>query len=151
MALSKEEVLDAISEMSVLDLSDLIKNMEEKFGVSAAAAVAVAAPSAGGGDAAAGEAEEKDEFDVVLTSFGDKKVAYTLALSLLNTIAEVKGAPDSLIGFTTEILTPFGSISAEKLKITVVGMITQMHSLKLKTSKPQRTSRACGQSLNTKC
>ena len=53
MALSKEEVLDAISEMSVLDLSDLIKDMEEKFGVSAAAAVAVAAPSAGGGDAAA--------------------------------------------------------------------------------------------------
>jgi large subunit ribosomal protein L7/L12 len=80
MALSKEEVLDAIAEMSVLDLSDLIKNMEEKFGVSAAAAVAVAAPSAGGGDAAAGEAEEKDEFDVVLTGFGDKKVGVIKAV-----------------------------------------------------------------------
>jgi large subunit ribosomal protein L7/L12 len=70
MALSKDEILDAISEMSVLDLSDLIKAMEEKFDVSAAAAVAVAAPAAGGDAAEA----EKDEFDVVLTSFGDKKV-----------------------------------------------------------------------------
>jgi large subunit ribosomal protein L7/L12 len=72
MALSKEEVLDAIAEMSVLDLSELIKDMEEKFGVSASAAVAVAAAPAGGGDAAA--EEEKDEFDVILTSFGEKKV-----------------------------------------------------------------------------
>jgi large subunit ribosomal protein L7/L12 len=71
MALSKDEILDAISEMSVLDLSDLIKSMEDKFDVSAAVAVAVAAPAAGGD---AGGAAEKDEFDVVLTSFGDKKV-----------------------------------------------------------------------------
>ena len=71
MALSKDEILDAISEMSVLDLSDLIKSMEDKFDVSAAAAVAVAAPAAGGD---ASGAAEKDEFDVVLTSFGDKKV-----------------------------------------------------------------------------
>jgi len=74
MALSKVEVLDAIAEMSVLDLSELINDMEEKFGVSASAAVAVAAaPAAGDGDAAA--AEEKDEFDVILTGYGDKKVA----------------------------------------------------------------------------
>ncbi len=73
MALNKEEILDAIAEMSVLDLSELIKDMEEKFGVSASAAVAVAAaPAAGGGEA--GVAEEKDEFDVILTGFGDKKV-----------------------------------------------------------------------------
>ncbi|NKB75526.1 MAG: 50S ribosomal protein L7/L12 [Gammaproteobacteria bacterium] len=72
MALSKEEILDAIAEMSVLDLSELIKDMEEKFGVSAAAAVAVAAPAAGG-DAAAAD-EVKDEFDVILTGFGEKKV-----------------------------------------------------------------------------
>ena len=71
MALSKDEILDAISEMSVLDLSDLIKSMEDKFDVSAAAAVAVAAPTTGSD---AGGAVEKDEFDVVLTSFGDKKV-----------------------------------------------------------------------------
>jgi large subunit ribosomal protein L7/L12 len=79
MALSKDEILDAISEMSVLDLSDLIKAMEEKFDVSAAAAVAVAAPAASG-DAAA---EEKDEFDVVLTSFGDKKVSVIKAVRAL--------------------------------------------------------------------
>ena len=61
--------------MSVLDLSELIKDMEEKFGVSASAAVAVAAgPAAGGGDAGGAAAEEKDEFDVVLTGFGDKKI-----------------------------------------------------------------------------
>ena len=73
MALSKAEVLDAIASMSVLELSELIKEMEEKFGVSAAAAVAVAAaPAAGGGGAAA--AEEKTEFTVMLTAAGDKKV-----------------------------------------------------------------------------
>ena len=73
MALSKAEILDAIAAMSVLDLSELIKEMEEKFGVSAAAAVAVAAaPAAGGGAAAA--AEEKTEFDVILTAAGDNKV-----------------------------------------------------------------------------
>lgn len=73
MALSKEDVLNAIAEMSVMEVVDLISDMEEKFGVSAAAAVA-AAPAAGaaGGDAVA--AEEKDEFDVVLASVGDKKV-----------------------------------------------------------------------------
>ncbi len=76
MALSKDEILDAIAEMSVLDLSDLIKAMEEKFDVSAAAAVAVAAPAAGGDAAEA----EKDEFDVVLTSFGDKKVGVIKAV-----------------------------------------------------------------------
>ncbi len=77
MALSKEEILDAIAEMSVLDLSDLIKDMEEKFDVSAAAAVAVAAGPAGGD---AGGAEEKTEFDVILASFGDKKVGVIKAV-----------------------------------------------------------------------
>ena len=72
--MTREEVLNTISEMSVLELSQLIKDMEEKFDVSAAAAVAVAAPAAGaaGADAAA---EEQTEFDVMLTSFGEKKVA----------------------------------------------------------------------------
>jgi large subunit ribosomal protein L7/L12 len=74
MSLSKEEVLNAIAEMSVMDVVELISDMEEKFGVSAAAAVAVAAPAAGGGEAAAGGAEEKAEFDVMLSAAGDKKV-----------------------------------------------------------------------------
>jgi large subunit ribosomal protein L7/L12 len=74
MSLSKDDVLNAIAEMSVMDVVELIADMEEKFGVSAAAAVAVAAPAAGGGDAGAGGADEKSEFDVMLASAGDKKV-----------------------------------------------------------------------------
>lgn len=73
MSLAKAEILDAISNMTVLQLSELIKDMEEKFGVSAAAATVAAAPAAGGG-AAAAPAEEKTDFSVMLTSFGDKKV-----------------------------------------------------------------------------
>ena len=74
MALSKDEILDAIAGMSVLELSELIKQMEDKFGVSAAAAaVAVAAPAAGGGGAAAA-VEEQTEFTVVLAGIGEKKV-----------------------------------------------------------------------------
>jgi len=71
MALSKDEVLDAIAEMSVMDVVQLVEAMEEKFGVSAAAAVAVA-PAAAGGEAAA--VEEQTEFDIVLTGAGEKKV-----------------------------------------------------------------------------
>ena len=73
MALSKDDILNAIAEMSVMEVVELISSMEEKFGVTAAAAVA-AAPAAGGGDAGGAAAEEKDEFDVVLTSAGEKKV-----------------------------------------------------------------------------
>ena len=74
MSLSKEEVLEAIAEMSVMDVVDLVSAMEEKFGVSAAAAVAVAPAVGAGGDEAGGAAEEKSEFDVVITAAGDKKV-----------------------------------------------------------------------------
>ena len=72
MAVSKEDILESIASMSVMDVVDLISAMEEKFGVSAAAPVAVAAGPAGGGEAAA--AEEQTEFDVVLASFGSQKV-----------------------------------------------------------------------------
>ena len=75
MGMSKEDVLNAIAEMSVMEVVELIADMEEKFGVSAAAAVAVApAAGAAGGDDGAGGAEEKSEFDLVLTNAGDKKV-----------------------------------------------------------------------------
>ncbi len=74
MALSKEDILNAIAEMSVMDVVELVSAMEEKFGVTAAAAVAAAPVAAAGGDAGAGAAAEKDEFDVVLASAGDKKV-----------------------------------------------------------------------------
>ena len=72
MAVSKEDILETISNMSVMEVVDLISAMEEKFGVSAAAPVAVAAGPAAGGEAEA--AEEKTEFDVVMTSFGSQKV-----------------------------------------------------------------------------
>ncbi len=77
MAVSKEDILETISNMTVMEVVDLIDAMEEKFGVSAAAPVAVAA-AGGGGDAAA--AEEKTEFDVVLSSFGDNKVSVIKAV-----------------------------------------------------------------------
>lgn len=73
MALSKDDILNAIAEMSVMEVVELISSMEDKFGVSAAAAVAVA-PAAAGGDAGAAAAEEKDEFDVILSGSGEKKV-----------------------------------------------------------------------------
>jgi len=72
MAVSKDDILEAISNMSVMEVVELISDMEEKFGVSAAAAVA-AAPAAGGD--AGGAVEEKSEFDVVMTSFGDNKIS----------------------------------------------------------------------------
>jgi len=73
MAISKDDILEAISNMSVMEVVELISDMEEKFGVSAAAAVA-AAPAAGG-DAGGDAAAEKTEFDVVMTSFGDNKIS----------------------------------------------------------------------------
>ena len=84
MGMSKEDVLNAIAEMSVMEVVELIADMEEKFGVSAAAAVAVA-PAAGaeGGDTGAGGAEEKSEFDLVLINAGDKKVNVIKAVRAL--------------------------------------------------------------------
>lgn len=98
MAVSKEDILDTISNMSVMEVVELIEAMEEKFGVTAAAAVA-AAPAAAAGGEAAGAAAEKDEFDVVLTSFGDNKVAVIKAvrgitgLGLKEAKEMVEGAP----------------------------------------------------------
>ena len=71
---TKEQVVEFISNMSVLELSEMVKELEEKFGVSAAAAAVAAAPAAGGAADGEAAAEEKTEFDVVLTSFGDKKI-----------------------------------------------------------------------------
>ena len=89
-----EEILDAVSNMTVMEVVELISAMEEKFGVSAAAAVAVAAPGAGG-DAAA--VEEQTEFDVVLTSFGENKVAVIKAVRAITGLGlkEAKGAVES--------------------------------------------------------
>ena len=96
MAIAKQEILEAISSMSVLELSQLIKDMEEKFGVSAAAAVAVAAPAAGGG-AGAAAAEEKTEFTVMLTAAGDNKVNVIKAVREVTSLG-LKEAKDLVDG-----------------------------------------------------
>jgi large subunit ribosomal protein L7/L12 len=99
MAVSQEEILETIANMSVMDVVALISAMEEKFGVSAAAAVAVAAPAAGGEAAAE---EEKDEFDVVMTSFGENKVGVIKAvraitgLGLKEAKEMVEGVPSTV-------------------------------------------------------
>ena len=95
MSAVQTEILDKISSMSVLELSELIKAMEDKFGVSAAAAVAVAAPAAGAAPAAA--AEEKTEFTVMLTSFGDNKVNVIKAVRELTGLG-LKEAKDLVDG-----------------------------------------------------
>ncbi|HED40479.1 MAG TPA: 50S ribosomal protein L7/L12 [Chromatiales bacterium] len=99
MAVSSEEILDAISNMTVVEVVDLISAMEEKFGVSAAAAVAVAAPAAGDAGAAAAE---QTEFDVIMTSFGANKVSVIKAvrgitgLGLKEAKTLVEGAPSPI-------------------------------------------------------
>tara|TARA_R110001592_G_scaffold246520_1_gene508390 strand:+ start:3108 stop:3488 length:381 start_codon:yes stop_codon:yes gene_type:complete len=100
MALSKDDILNAIAEMSVMEVVELVEAMEEKFGVSAQAAVAVAAAPAAGGDASA--VEEQTEFDVMLTSAGEKKVNAIKAvrsitgLGLKEAKALVDGAPSAI-------------------------------------------------------
>ena len=94
--MERAQILEEISKMSVLELSQLIKDMEEKFGVSAAAAVAVAAPAAGGG-AGAAKAEEKTEFTVMLTAVGDNKVNVIKAVREVTSLG-LKEAKDLVDG-----------------------------------------------------
>jgi len=94
--MERTQILEAISNMTVLELSQLIKDVEEKFGVSAAAAVAVAAPAAGGG-AGAAAAEEKTEFTVVLTAVGDNKVNVIKAVREVTSLG-LKEAKDLVDG-----------------------------------------------------
>lgn len=113
MAVSKEDILETISNMSVMDVVDLIEAMEEKFGVSAAAPVAVAAGPAAGGDAAA--AEEKTEFDVVMTSFGAQKVP------VIKTVREITGlglkeAKDLVEGVPASVKEGVSKDEAEEVK-----------------------------------
>jgi large subunit ribosomal protein L7/L12 len=113
MALSREEILDAISEMSVLDLSALIKEMEEKFGVSAAAAVAVAAPAAAGDGGAV--AEEQTEFDVILASFGEKKVGVIKSVRAITGLG-LKEAKDLVEAAPSAVKEGVSKDEAEQLK-----------------------------------
>ena len=110
MALSKDDVLNAIAEMSVMDIVELISAMEEKFGVTAAVAVAAAAA----GPAAAAE-EEKDEFDVVLASFGEKKVAVIKAVREATGLG-LKEAKDLVESAPAPIKEGANKAEAEELK-----------------------------------
>lgn len=110
MAVSKEEILNTISSMSVLELSELIKEMETKFGVSAAA-MAVAAPAA----AAAAPAEVKDSFDVVLTATGDNKVGVIKAVRAVTTLG-LKEAKDLVEGAPQTVKEGVPKADAEKMK-----------------------------------
>ena len=111
MALSKDDVLNAIAEMSVMDIVELISDMEEKFGVTAA--VAAAAPATAGPAAAA--AEEKDEFDVVLASFGEKKVGVIKAVREATGLG-LKEAKDLVESAPAPIKEGVNKAEAEELK-----------------------------------
>ncbi len=114
MAASKEDILETISNMTVMEVVDLIAAMEEKFGVSAAAAVA-AAPAAAAADTGGEAAAEKDEFDVVLTAFGDKKVNVIKAVRAITGLG-LKEAKDMVEGAPTTVKEAAAKAEAEEMK-----------------------------------
>jgi large subunit ribosomal protein L7/L12 len=119
---TKEEILDSIAALTVLELSELLKDFEERFGVSAAAPVAVAAPAAGGAGAAADApaAEEKDEFTVVLTGAGDKKIQVIKEVRALTSLG-LKEAKDLVDSAPKPVLENVSKEDAEKAKAQLEG------------------------------
>ena len=120
--LTNEEILDGIAEMPVLQLSNLLKEFEERFGVTAAAPVAVAAaaaPAAGGGEAA-GADEEKSEFDVVLTEAGDKKIQVIMEVRALTSLG-LKEAKDLVEAAPKPVLEKVNKEDADKAKAALEG------------------------------
>ena len=113
MAMSKEEILDAIANMTVMEVVELIAAMEEKFGVTAAAAVVAAPAAAGGGEAAA--AEEQTEFNVVLTAFGENKVNVIKAVRAVTGLG-LKEAKDAVEGVPTVLKEGVSKDEAAKIK-----------------------------------
>jgi large subunit ribosomal protein L7/L12 len=112
--LTKDEILEGIANLTVLELSELLKEFEEKFGVTAAAPVAVAAAPAAGGDAGGGE-EEKTEFDVVLTAAGDKKIQVIKEVRALTSLG-LKEAKDLVDSAPKPVLERVSKDEAEKAK-----------------------------------
>lgn len=112
--LSKDDILDAISNMTVLELSELLKDFEEKFGVSAAAPAAVAVAPAGG-DAGAAAEDEKDEFDVVLTAAGGQKIAVIKEVRSLTSLG-LKEAKDLVESAPKAVIEKANKEDAEKAK-----------------------------------
>ena len=125
MATSKEDILKAIEEMSVMDLVDLISDIEEKFGVTAAAAVAAAPAAAGGGDAPA--AEEKDSFDVVLSASGDQKVQVIKAVRAITGLG-LKEAKDMVDGAPSTVKEGASKDDAEAMvaQLTEAGATAEL-------------------------
>jgi large subunit ribosomal protein L7/L12 len=115
---TKEDLLESIANMTVLELSELLKEFEEKFGVTAAAPVAVAAPAQGGGGAAAEAEEEKDEFDVILTEAGDKKIQVIKEVRALTNLG-LKEAKDLVDGAPSPVLEKVSKDDAEKAKASL--------------------------------
>ncbi len=113
MALSKEEILDAIAGMSVMDMVELVSSMEEKFGVSAAAVAA--APVAAAGAGAAAEEDVKDEFDIILTSHGDNKVAVIKAVRAVTDLG-LKEAKELVEGTPATVKEKVAGKDAEEIK-----------------------------------
>ncbi|NVZ11641.1 50S ribosomal protein L7/L12 [Allochromatium humboldtianum] len=113
MAVSKDDILEAIGNMTVLEVVDLISAMEEKFGVTAAAAVVAAGPAAGGAEAAA--VEEQTEFNVVLTSFGANKVGVIKAVRSITGLG-LKEAKDAVEGVPTVLKEGISKAEAEAAK-----------------------------------
>jgi large subunit ribosomal protein L7/L12 len=119
--LSTAELLDAFKEMTLLELSDFVKEFEETFGVSAAAPVAVAAaPAAGGGGAEAAAEEEQDEFDVILESAGEKKIQVIKEVRALTSLG-LKEAKDLVDGAPKAVLEKVAKDAAEKAKEQLEG------------------------------
>ena len=112
---TQEEILDSIANLSVLELSELLKAFEEKFGVTAAAPVAVAAAGGGGGGGAAEEAEEQDEFDVVLVAAGEKKINVIKEVRALTNLG-LKEAKDLVDNAPKPILEKASKDDANKAK-----------------------------------
>ena len=112
---TKEDILESIANMTVLELSELLKDFEEKFGVTAAAPVAVAAAAPAGGGGAAEAEEEKDEFDVVLTDAGDKKIQVIKEVRALTNLG-LKEAKDLVDGAPSPVLEKVSKEDAEKAK-----------------------------------
>jgi large subunit ribosomal protein L7/L12 len=112
---TKAEILDSIASMTVLELSELLKEFEEKFGVTAAAPVAVAGPASGGGAEAAPVEEEQDEFDVILTAAGDKKIQVIKEVRSLTSLG-LKEAKDLVDGAPKPVLEKVSKEDAAKAK-----------------------------------
>jgi large subunit ribosomal protein L7/L12 len=115
---TKEDILDSIANMTVLELAELLKDFEEKFGVTAAAPVAVAAAAPAGGGGAAEAEEEKDEFDVVLTEAGDKKIQVIKEVRALTNLG-LKEAKDLVDGAPSPVLEKVSKEDAEKAKASL--------------------------------